>query len=52
MAASGPDQAAGAPRWGVVLLAREPAVLVLMHLAWHLAAGAAERFADRGLAVA
>ena len=30
------------PSWGIVLLAREPAVLVLTHLAWHLAAGAAE----------
>lgn len=31
-----------APTWGIVLLAREPAALVLTHLAWHLAAGAAE----------
>ncbi len=28
--------------WGLVLLAREPATLVLTHLAWHLALGAAE----------
>jgi hypothetical protein len=28
--------------WGVVLLAQEPGVLVLTHLAWHRAAGAAE----------
>lgn len=28
--------------WGLVLLAREPAQLVLTHLAWHLALGAAE----------
>jgi hypothetical protein len=30
------------PSWGITLLAREPVVLVLTHLAWHLAAGAAE----------
>jgi hypothetical protein len=30
------------PSWGVALLAREPAALVLMNLAWHLAAGAQE----------
>lgn len=28
--------------WGITLLAREPAQLVLTHLAWHLALGAAE----------
>lgn len=28
------------PEWGIVMLAREPEVLVLTHLAWHLAGGA------------
>jgi len=28
------------PEWGIVMLAREPAALVLAHLAWHLAGGA------------
>lgn len=32
----------GGVRWGIVLMAREPAVLVLVHLAWHIAAGAEE----------
>lgn len=32
----------GGPYWGLVLLAREPAVLVLSHLAWHLELGARE----------
>jgi hypothetical protein len=31
-----------APEWGIVMLAREPAALVLTHLAWHLAAGSRE----------
>ncbi|MFN3954787.1 MAG: glycosyltransferase family 2 protein [Pararhodobacter sp.] len=30
------------PGWGLVLLAREPAALVLSHLAWHLDLGARE----------
>jgi len=30
-----------APSWGIAVLAREPAALVLTHLAWHRAAGAA-----------
>lgn len=37
-----PPPAAQGPTWGVALFAREPAVLVLTHLAWHLAAGAQE----------
>lgn len=28
------------PRWGITMLAREPADLLLAHLAWHIAAGA------------
>lgn len=32
----------GASSWGLVMLAREPAVLVLSHLAWHLELGARE----------
>lgn len=34
------DRRKTGPSWGIVLLAREPAALVLAHLAWHIAAGA------------
>lgn len=40
MTESGSNPRAGEPRWGVVLLAREPSALILAHLAWHLQAGA------------
>lgn len=35
----GSDRQAG-PTWGLTMLAREPAELLLAHLAWHIAAGA------------